>query len=405
LGLQHREAFPAHEDLEDIELELSLEYTPAVQALLRTSRELAEKIVSMMAEARGFSVGFPSSIPGVEVHPVLSLSSVASVPGVAIDSTYPPEGGIDLVGGQLIGVVAGYIGFGGIKASDPCRQREVHAKAWFTRGEDAKSKVMVLSKLLEKAVARKVLDCVENGKMNARLILFDGEIVPYTLLFHSTSHVQSRRLLHKLDEVTKTVLQRAAQLGVTIVGVVKRSYSHMLAAVLGRRPPLNDKAIASLLLSRGTYFKLGSFRDILPQYASILARYRGVDPEKYSKVVRERVESAKEYGEVVVAFYKPSRGSPNNQAVRIEVLDYGGMGLDNVISVLDKLTNPQTGLPYPVDLIDEYTRLESRALELLRRKVLGEVALLARELGTPVSVLLGHTNPEKRYLYEPFTRE
>ena len=92
--------------------------------------------------------------------------------------------------------------------------------------------------------------------------------------------------------------------------------------------------------------------------------------------------------------------SASAAAVRVEVLDYGGLGLERILSMLNALTNPATGLPYPVDLVDEYTRIEARVLELLRRRVVKRLADLLGAYGPGALLVLGHTNPEKRYLYE-----
>ena len=383
------------------EEEEEIELTPAVQSLLETSRQLAEQIANKIL---GFREEYYSDmeIQGIlEALPRGRLGAISPLPGVAIDSTFPLDGGMDLVGGHLVAVVAGYVGFGGLRVHG-VRAYDVYARARFVDSEDARRLLPLYAKLVEKAVAHRVLGYIEQGSMDARLLLFDGELVPYQLLFKSQKAVSRSRLLTRLDESMAQLLERARRLGLTLVGVVKRSYSRLLGARLSRRLSLNDKAVMSLLLGSGEYLVLGSFEELLPRYAEIIAMEKSVEPKRYRSIVEERLRIRREYGEVTVVFYKPSLAHPSQQAVPVEIIDYGGLGLENILSMLNKLTNPATGLPYPIDLVDEYTRLESRMLELLRRKIIGHLAEMLEAVGgSGALVLLGHTNPEKRYVYEP----
>ncbi|KSW11451.1 hypothetical protein CF15_00925 [Pyrodictium occultum] len=386
------------EDEEEIEL------TPAVQMLLETSRYIAEKIASKILGFREEYTSDEGLSRQLGSLPRGRLGEAQPEPGVAIDSTFPIDGGVELVGGRLIAVVAGYVSFGGLAARG-VRRHDVYAQARFVDTEDTQRILPLYAKLVEKAVAHRVLGYVEDGSMNARVILFDGELVPYPLLFKSQKTVARSRLLVRLDEQVARLLERARSLRLTLVGVVKRSYSRLLGARLGRRLSINDKALMSLLLSRGEYLVAGQFQEILPRYAEIVAAEKGLDPGKYRSIVEERLGLRSEYGRVTVAFYKPSLPRPGLQAVRVEVLDYGGLGLKKLLSMLNTLTNPATGLPYPIDLVDEYTRLESRMLELLRRRIISHLAEMLEEVGgTRALVLLSHTNPEKRYVYEPRRR-
>ncbi len=314
--------------------------------------------------------------------------------GAAIDSTYPVEGGVELIGGLLMGVVAGYVLFSNACVKEPCR--EVYARAFFADTEDAKRKLQLLAKLLEKRVTLRVFERIARGETRARIVIFDGELIPYSLLFKPTSYIESHPILKRIDEVMASIMEAAREHRVILVGVVKRSYSRLLSAIAGKKLPLNDKALLSIALKPGTYVELGSFSELLPRYASIqeVKELR----EKLAKAVKERLEARKAYGEVRVVFYKPSVPVAYSQAVKIEVLDPSGAGVGRVIGLLDSLTNPATSIPYPVDLVDEYVRFESRMLELLRRKLL---ARLARQgLLSLSNILLGYTNPEKRYVFE-----
>ena len=374
---------------------------PAALRVLEESARLADRVAGRLVELRRLL-----EEDGVVRERLLGivrrrgLGSGGVVPGVAVDSTFPIDGGLDLVGGHLVVVVAGYVGFGG--ACGGARCSEAYAKAWLVDSEEARKHVPLRAKMLEKAVGLRILRGEEPPR--PRVVLLDGEVVPYQLLFRPPSSVERSQVLRRLDRLTTALLEEARRHGVTIVGVVKRSYSRLLSAVVGRKLPLNDKAVMSLVLGPGDYAVAGRFSELLPRYAEMLAAEKGLDPLKYRRAVEARLEERPGYGEVVAAFYRPTGLRRGGYAVRVEVLDYGGLGLENVLSMLNGLTNPATGLPYPVDMVDEYTRLEARVLELLRRRVVAHLAQLLRPMGASVLTVLGHTNPEKRYLYEPGRR-
>jgi hypothetical protein len=376
--------------------EEDFEVSPAALRVLEESTRLADRVARRLMELREMLSG----AAGERLEAIIRrgrLGFERAPPGAAVDSTFPIDGGLDLVGGHLVVVVAGYVGFSGACGGGG-RCSEAYARAWLVDSEEARRQVPLRAKLLEKALARRLLDGREAAR--PRLLLVDGEVVPYQLLFKPPSAVRRSRLLSRLDEATAALLEEAREKRVTIVGVVKRSYSRLLSVVAGRRLPLNDKAVMSLLLGGGDYAVAGSFGELLPGYAEMIAAEKGLDPSKYRRAVEARLGERPLYRDVVVAFYRPTRPLRGGYAVRVEVLDYGGLGLERVLSMLNGLTSPATGLPYPVDLVDEYTRLEARVLELLRRRVVAHLAELLRGEGVRVLSVLAHTNPEKRYVYE-----
>jgi len=387
---------PLHASMGPLLDEDEEEITPAAVRVLAESARLADRVARRVMELREMLESEPRVRETLESMVRRGLGVEKPLPGAAVDSTFPMDGGLDLIGGHLVVVVAGYVGFGGACGGGRCS--EAYARAWFVDSDEARRQVPLRAKLLEKAVTLRLLRGLESAQ--PRMLLLDGELIPYQLLFKSSAAIGRSRVLSRLDDATARVLEEARERRVTLVGVVKRSYSRMLAARLGKRLPLNDKAVMSLLLGPGSYAVLGSFRELLPGYAEILAREKGLSPEKYRRIVEERLRERPGYGEVTVAFYRPSRPVRGGYAVRVEVLDYGGLGLENVLAILNGLTSPATGLPYPVDLVDEYTRIEARVLELLRRRVVAHLAQLLRPLGPTVLTLLSHTNPEKRYVYE-----
>jgi hypothetical protein len=399
--LQPGEPQPPEASISFEEEEEELVLTPAIQMLLEKGRDIAEEIIRRLMEFRE-----ERSSSGARLWEVVESKIVRRrlgmedpPPGVAIDSTFPIDGGMELVGGRLVAIVAGYVGFNGFQSSEG--PRGSYAVPKLVDSEEALKVIPYYAKLYEKALARRLLAMISSGRANAKIILFDGELVPYPLLFKHPKSIAKSRILSKLAEVMPKLLREAEENSITLVGVVKRSYSKLLAVLAGRKLPLNDKAVMSILLRHGEYAYIGKFGELLPRYASIIASERGGDAAKYREAVEAALSSCSYYKDIAVVFYKPHGTSPSHQAVRVEILDFGGYGLDRILSMLNKLTNPATGLPYPIDLVDEYIRLEARVLELLRRRVVGYLAQALDYLGPAAVMLLGHTNPEKRYLYEP----
>ncbi len=366
-------------EVDEEEFEEELNHYVAVE-LLREAERVVKRLVESLDSLRDV---VKDVISRVKIERLSAAGEQFS--GVAVDSTFPPEGGIELVGGLLVGVVAGYIVFGGLQFTPP---RGLKVSLHLALSDEERRLVAVRAKFLEKRLALKVLEEARRSGIHVPLLLVDGEIVPYQILFRRRLGL---RLLRRLDEATVKLLEAAHDLGTTVVGVVKRSYSQLLSTILGKRLPLNDKAIASLLLGPGEYMVLGTYGELLPAYEKLGGRIA-----EAGRAAAARIKERKVYGEIVAAFYKPL--NPPSQAVKVEILDYGRLGVHRVLSALASLTNPATGLPYPIDLVDEYVRLEARSLELARRRI---VSRLVEELGPSVAVVLAHTNPEKRYLYEP----
>ncbi|AEM38765.1 NurA domain protein [Pyrolobus fumarii 1A] len=388
------------EDIEEVDFGAT---QPVIVELLRSVPRHAERLAERVVELRKL-LDSCGPLRSKLVEGIARISSESYVPkaGVAIDSTFPPEGGIDMVVGSLIGVVAGYLAYQG-NVVEP--RVGVYARLSIVEKQDEAPKVAAeLSKMLERLVVlKKLLPKLPEDSV----ILIDGEVVPYTLLFTRIS----RPLKAKLDDVVSSMLREAESKRIMIVGVVKRSYT-FLFSVYSRmcgveRLPLNDKTLASIVLQPGEYITLGSFDELLPDYARIAARRA---PEKAAKIVAERLSQRPEYSRIIVAFYKPSGVPRSWQAVKVEV--YAPWlarreAVEKAVSHLNTLTSSTTGLPYPIDMIDEYVRLEARALEVVRHQLMKHLAAKLVENGLPEdrAVLLTlHTNPEKRYLYQPRRR-
>ena len=314
----------------------------------------------------------------------------------AIDSTFPPEG-LDLVGGKLSAIVAGYILHGCRDKRDKNRvePRKLVGDLVFADTEEFKEIVYTKAKILEKKLAIELLDNKANGLIGLDQVLFDGEIVPYKLLYSSPKKKEKKKRLRKLEEVIEESISKAEKTNTTIIGVLKRSYSKILSAIIDEKMPINDKAFMSIALNNGEYTCIGKLRELLPRQVKYMNIPEEAKP-RYRNIIIENLDQHPEYGEIEVCFYKPHTKTSFNQAVKIEVLDYGNIGIENIIAYLSSKTS-ENAVPYFIDIIDSLVRLEARTLEAARRKLEAMLAKRREKIGI---ILSGHTNPQKRYLSE-----
>ncbi|MGC8994515.1 MAG: DNA double-strand break repair nuclease NurA, partial [Pyrobaculum sp.] len=198
----------------------------------------------------------------------------------------------------------------------------------------------------------------------------------------------------------------------------KRVRSRYLSLLAGRCLPVNDKVAASAMLRPGEYFSLGKLRDLLPRWVSIhyadceggpereaiLKCYRGervgLSP-KGERLCRRLVEFGQNFnavlttstyphlrllGDVEVVYYMPPG---HRTAVRVEVLDMGGLGVGEIVSYLASTTSTVTGYPQILDAVDQYVRVSPDLVEAVL------TALLSK---TPESLthLMWPTNMQKR---------
>jgi hypothetical protein len=163
-------------DMVEDDLEDELNH-PVAQALLASSNSLVEDIANRIQKARSIVANLYGS---VERYGRLRRSS--GIEGAAVDSTYPPEGGVELVGGLLVGIVAGYVAYTG-RCS--VRRMDVKVRLEIVDDEEARRRLPLKAKLLEKKLVLKLLEFIESGDLSAQAILIDGEVVPYPLLFSS----------------------------------------------------------------------------------------------------------------------------------------------------------------------------------------------------------------------------
>lgn len=325
----------------------------------------------------------------------------------AVDSSYgtPP---LELVGGVFTVIAYGYVG-----VSYGIQDRYVSGAIYFSDSREAD--LSRFSAILEKRLAARLLETKLEGRKNIDLLVLDGEIaihpLPYNLAVKGGKYEEINRVVNRM-------LKAAAQSRTTIVGVAKRVRSKYLSVLANKCLPVNDKITASTMLKPGEYFSLGKLRDILPKWVlihyadcegnrerdSILMCYSGKSTklsEKGERLCRRLKEFDKNFktvletheypylrhlGDIEVVYYMPPG---HRTAVRVEVLDFGNLGVENIVSYLAATTSTVTGYPQILDAVDQYVRVSPDLVEAVLTSLLTK---------TPESLayIMWPTNMQKR---------
>ncbi|AET31848.1 DNA double-strand break repair nuclease NurA [Pyrobaculum ferrireducens] len=325
----------------------------------------------------------------------------------AVDSSYGSPS-LELVGGVFTVIAYGYVGVSG-----GVQDRFLTGTLYFA--DSREGDVSRYAALLEKRLAARLLAGRLRGEKRFDLLVLDGEIAIHPLPFNLA--VRGGRL-EEVNKVVDRLLNYAARSGASIVAVAKRVRSRYLSLLAGRCLPVNDKVAASAMLRPGEYFSLGKLRDLLPRWVSIhyadceggpereaiLKCYKGervgLSP-KGERLCRRLVEFGQNFnavlttstyphlrllGDVEVVYYMPPG---HRTAVRVEVLDMGGLGVGEIVSYLASTTSTVTGYPQILDAVDQYVRVSPDLVEAVL------TALLSK---TPESLthLMWPTNMQKR---------
>jgi NurA domain. len=325
----------------------------------------------------------------------------------AVDSSYgsPP---LELVGGVFTVVAYGYVGL-----SNGLQDKFVTGALFFS--DTRETDVSRFAALLEKRMATRLLEAKMRGEKKMDMLILDGEIALHPLPFNLA--VRGGKY-EDVNKVINAMLKAAVASKTTIVGVAKRVRSRYMSTIAGRCLPINDKIVASTFLKPGEYFSLGKLRELLPNYVkihyadceggaerdAILRCYRGEAARLSAKGERlcgrlkefdsnfKQVLESSQYpylrllGDIEVVFYMPHG---HRTAVRVEVLDLGGLGVDNIVSFLASTTSSITGYPQVLDAVDQYVRVSPEFVEAVL------TALLSKTPGT-LTHLLWPTNMQKR---------
>ena len=300
----------------------------------------------------------------------------------AVDSTYTTPY-LELVGGRLAVVVAGYV----LHPPQASPHYTVSRILFDEASDNFDAKVEYTSKILERKIALNLLRMKERGKIDIDLVVLDGPILPHPLPYRLP---RASGTVGTLSRVALDLVEKARDTRTSLVGVVKRSYTMFLKAIYGGETSFNDKTILSLLLKPREYTVLGTYKTLIPKL--IVSRgSRGGRPEELERF-REVLKVSEHVGNITVVFYKSRNPVAYSQATKAEILDFGGYGVDSIVSHLDVNTS-MNGVPHYIDQVDEYVRFESRALELIQQIL---EARLTQLMGVEGYTISGYTNPQKR---------
>lgn len=262
------------------------------------------------------------------------INHVASPdPVYAVDSAFP-RSPLDLVG-MSMSIVAVAVAKYSRGRTRVKRTRRILVEFL---GELDQDYVAAFARLEERRHALNTVD-------EAELLVIDGEILPRRGSSELWANVESLSIM-----LVKELLRR----GVPVVGVLKRSYSKHIAGMIG--VPLSDKAIASLVLSRGEFIEVTHNQE---QLAKLGCR---------------------------IVFYKPLRGFA--EAVKLEVCSRR-VPVDDVVAVLAREAGP-TGLPWMIDLVDSVVKKEVAHIGAVHSLLLARLARGRRH------TLAYHTNPQEK---------
>ncbi|MFP3307095.1 MAG: DNA double-strand break repair nuclease NurA [Thermocladium sp.] len=328
---------------------------------------------------------------GDRVKPIMEAGG--ELKAYAIDSSYA-DPALELVGGVLTVVAYGYVGNTGNEAD-----KFVTGTVFFEDTNEVEKTVAFRSSIMERELAVKLMNEKKRGSRKLDLIVLDGDIALHPLPYNLPSKRSERSVVEK---TMKRLLKEAAATGTTIVGVVKRVRSKYVSALMGKCLPVNDKLLMSMMLDRGQYIELGTFGELLPKWVEVNYLKCWSDEEYLRK---RRFEEGRSNLEAVfnselgslkgveVAFYKAMNSAI---ATKIEVLDFGGLGLDKVIGFLAGQTT-NTGYPYILDTVDTVVRIDTRLLDYVRTLLIRNASEVSSDL---INALLQLTNPQKAYLYK-----
>nr|KJR72703.1 MAG: single-stranded DNA endonuclease [Vulcanisaeta sp. AZ3] len=323
----------------------------------------------------------------------------------AIDSSYPTPP-LELVGGILTVLTVGYVGY-----LNGSYDKFVTGEVVFEDVGEFEHVITRRTQVRERELAIKLLKEKAGGKKGIDLVILDGEIPIHPLPYNLPA---SGGVLVHVAKVLNNLLTLSVKTSTPIVGVVKRVRSKFLSILLGKCLEVNDKLLASLVLNNGEYFVLGSYSDILPQWVRInyedceLKRNcEGKDCEGIKALMSKRLREGLEnldrvfngvgyeglrwLKDVQVVFYRPRNGAP---AVKLEVLNPGGvLSIEDVVAYLESQTT-DTGYPFLLDRVDEYVRVDARILDYVRNLMING----SKDLNAALMTMLQLTNPQKAYL-------
>ncbi|OYT46874.1 MAG: hypothetical protein B6U85_06825 [Desulfurococcales archaeon ex4484_42] len=322
---------------------------------------------------------------------------------VAVDTSFttPP---LELTGGKLVLIVRGHVLYGNCSAA--CIPRS-DAKGYVKFIQESEGIATPLSKIIERKFIIELLEKKLEHKAFFDLIILDGELfprVPPGFIKRSKESVSLRiKLYGRLIELTSKMLRLADKTDTALVGILKRAYGSDLAIIL-RKPNirLNDKVLASYVLSNGEYIVLGSYADLYDDLLR-LVKDESIDiPASLRRTLNEKaswlrasIRYVDHVDSINLVLYKGITPSYFTLATKAEVYVSSILMLDDIVSYLS-MTTGVNGVPYPVDVVDSLCRITSNLLFNAQQQLFKE---LSERLGDSklAMAIAGLTNPEKMY--------
>ncbi|MEM0027321.1 MAG: DNA double-strand break repair nuclease NurA [Ignisphaera sp.] len=336
---------------------------------------------------------------------------------VAVDSTWSKPT-LEVVSGVFGVIVSGYVVVGpsGTSSYEICRVSSIVGNS----EKYVNTAIEVYAKTLEYDTALKALD----KHSYADMVMLDGSLYFSTRpsFFNPAKHVDESCLenIKEIDELISIgsskllrLFKKASDLGIPVVGVVKRVSSRFIAsyieeldnelARLLRR--LNDKVILSYVLEPGEFTVISSYLDIFKKHLNIMKRSSKASKQKRIQAILDVLETCSSgkavdelknlcdvMRETAIVFYKPVSDMVYPQAIRLDV--YPRSRIEEVIEYVTHNTS-QNAVPIPIDYADRFIRLETASLKRLYRLIMAYGA----EAGGDAQIALGLTNPQKSYLF------
>ncbi|MEM4908902.1 MAG: DNA double-strand break repair nuclease NurA [Ignisphaera sp.] len=335
---------------------------------------------------------------------------------LAVDSTWSRPS-IDLIIGRMAIIIAGYVvttpmGIGPYGISSVALRRSYgDDEARFDIDVELEAKIMEFSTALKK-IGRDIDMVILDGS------LYFSTIPEFFSPIEVVDTARARTLTSgtKLASIASAILikflRKARELGIPVVGVVKRVSSRFLLpriAKLGLTDiedilrKTNDKFLMSYTLEPREYLVLDSYLNTLKEYLSYLYRSspRYV-AKKVEKILEKLDECSKSNEELVtelcnymdntsVVFYRQANDALYPQAIRLDV--YPKNLLDKVLNHIVYNTS-HNSVPIPLDYIDRYVRIEASIIKKM-------YSLLRSYIDdSKASIAFGLTNPQKYYLFD-----
>ena len=312
---------------------------------------------------------------------------------VAIDSGYTVPS-LDLVVGKLVIYVRSCTFW---RCSPPRPSRSEAAVKFYTDAvpEDLPK---LETKVFERQLALELLDAKERGDADFDVLLLDGEIVPRGVPPGLRRNPQLlKRIVGKVLGVTRELVEKARATGTPVIGIVKRVQGKDLSLILNRRLGMNDKAVATLVLNPGEYVYMGDVETIR-SLARRSEERRWRERARYLELILSHVPKL---ASVEVVVYKSRNYVMYGLATKAEVLEVGDYSLTELVAWLSRITS-QTGVPYPIDLVDELSRVRPEVVACLHQRLMAMAVEEARSIGVSEAAVvkaLGLLNPEKSFPY------